>query len=236
MVKEHLAFLSYCIANNMNLNWWKKPKLVSILVDEDSWIVPFAKKAIADIEVNGDSVKLCYDYNDLYENGIVFIFSWQKILSKEILDKNYINLVVHASDLPAGRGFSPLTWQILEGRNEIPVCLFEARELLDTGPIIYKDIMHLKGHELISEIRSELGQLHIDFAKRYLSEAEQPEGKIQKGDSSIYQRRTPINSKLDPTKTIQEQFNLLRIVDNNNYPAFFELNDHVYKLEISKIK
>ena len=171
----------------MNSDWWEKPKLVSILVDENSWIVPFAKKAIVDIEANGDSVKLCYDYNDLYKNGIVFIFSWQKILSKEILDKNHKNLVVHASDLPAGRGFSPLTWQILEGKNKIPVCLFEARELLDTGPVIYKDIMHLKGHELISEIRDELGQLHIELAKRYLSEVEQPEEKIQKGISSAYQ-------------------------------------------------
>ena len=33
------------------------------------------------------------------------------------MNKN--NIVVHASDLPKGRGFSPMSWQILEGKNKI---------------------------------------------------------------------------------------------------------------------
>ena len=36
-------------------------------------------------------------------------------------------------------------------------------------------------------------------------------------------------------KTIKEQFNLLRIVDNNYYPAFFEYNGYRYKIQINKV-
>ena len=33
-------------------------------------------------------------------------------------------------------------------------------------------------------------------------------------------------------KTIKEQFNLLRIVNNQEYPAFFEIDGRKYKLTI----
>ena len=38
----------------------------------------------------------------------------------------------------------------------------------------------------------------------------------------------------DSNKSLKEQFNLLRIVDNINYPAFFELDRHKYILKIEK--
>ena len=35
------------------------------------------------------------------------------------------------------------------------------------------------------------------------------------------EKRTPADSEIDPGKSILEQFNLLRIVDSERYPAFF---------------
>ena len=58
--------------------------------------------------------------------------------------------------------------------------------------------------------------------------------KKQKGDASYYKRRTAIDSQLDPYKTIADQFNLLRVVDNIRYPAFFNYNDCDYIIEIRK--
>ena len=52
------------------------------------------------------------------------------------------------------------------------------------------------------------------------------------GEEIFYKKRESKDSKLDIDKTIKEQFNLLRIVNNENYPAFFELDGYRYVLKI----
>ena len=54
----------------------------------------------------------------------------------------------------------------------------------------------------------------------------------QQGKGTYYRKRKTEDSALDIDKTIREQFNLLRVVDNNHYPAFFELNGQKYTLKI----
>jgi methionyl-tRNA formyltransferase len=52
-----------------------------------------------------------------------------------ILSQFRRNLVLHESDLPGSKGWSALTWQILEGNNRISVTLFEVAEKVDSGVI-----------------------------------------------------------------------------------------------------
>lgn len=59
------------------------------------------------------------------------------------------------------------------------------------------------------------------------------EARDQQGKGSYYKRRRPINSELDPNKTIAEQLDSLRVVDNKRYPAFFHWKDRKYHLYIS---
>ena len=47
--------------------------------------------------------------------------------------------------------------------------------------------------------------------------------KKQKGRPSYFKKRTKKDSEININKNIKSQFNLLRIVDNDNYPAFFNL-------------
>ena len=67
------------------------------------------------------------------------------MLNSEQLSLHGYNLVVHESALPKGQGWSPMTWQILEGLNIIPVTLFEAVADLDAGPIHLQHQIKLKG-------------------------------------------------------------------------------------------
>lgn len=69
---------------------------------------------------------------------------------------------------------------------------------------------------------------------RYISEPSPPQAIEQQGETSYWPRRTPEDSKLDPEKSLQDQFNLLRIVDNERYPAYFELNGQRYLIKIFK--
>jgi methionyl-tRNA formyltransferase len=145
--------------------------------------------------------------------------------------------VVHESDLPQGKGWSPLTWQILEGKNRIPVTLLEAADRVDSGPIYNQHWIEFKEHELIDELRAEQAKatnaLCHWFINNFPESAQQARNQI--GEESFYKRRRPQDSALDPNKTIAEQFNLLRVVDNERYPAWFSLEGNLFKIKISRL-
>jgi len=112
--------------------------------------------------------------------------------------------------------------------------LFEAVAGVDAGNIYLQDELKLSGFELNAELRDKQGNLTCQMCKRFISKINMnPKSTPQEGDESFYRKRTPEDSRLDINKTIAEQFNLLRIVDNDSYPAFFEIDGHRYFLKIS---
>ena len=58
----------------------------------------------------------------------------------------------------------------------------------------------------------------------------------QEGAPSWYARRRAADSRLNIDKSVRDQFNLLRIVDNERYPAYFEIDGQVYTLQIFKAR
>ena len=136
--------------------------------------------------------------------------------------KNKHNLVCHASDLPKGKEWSPLTWQILEGKNKIPITLFEATEKIDSGDYYIKSFVTYNGTELIEELRIKLAEEINNMVLRFIEGYKNMEPKKQKGKETFYKKRGINDSKLEIDKTIREQFNLLRITDNERYPAFLK--------------
>lgn len=208
---------------------------ILILTDANRWFCHYVSDLMLKIqtEFSTATVKLSHDHNTVTEQqDVCFLLSYSKIVAKSFLDMNKINIVVHASDLPKGKGMSPLTWQVLEGENEIPFCLFEAVPSLDAGDIILRDKITLNGFELIGDIREKQAQktseLIIKFLKLYPNFSKSP----QVGDESFYPRRRPNDSELDINKSIKDQFNLLRVCDNEAYPAFFKHNDRKYIIKI----
>lgn len=216
-------------------DWWRRPRRVSVVVDNPSWILPFAERLVADLSDGGDDAALCRTHDEIRDGMAAFYLGCTRITPPHVLARNRRNLVVHASDLPRGRGFSPLTWQILEGRDEVPVCLLEAGVEVDSGPVIYREAIAFAGHELIGEMRARLGDATVGLCRRFMSEPSPPMGIAQEGAPSSYQRRRPPDSRLDPSRSLADQFDLLRVVDNETYPAFFEWRGHSYKLAIEKI-
>lgn len=214
--------------------WWLKPRTVSVVVDNDSWVLPYAEDLVRRVEETGDRAALCRSYDDVLEGGIAFFLGCTGVAGKDVLERNHRTLVPHQSDLPNGRGFAPLTWQILEGKSEVPICLIEAAEGVDEGGIVYRDLLTFQGHELCDELRHLQGLKIEELCRRYLGEAAPPPTTPQEGEPSYYRRRRPKDSELDPEKTLAEQFELLRVCDNKRYPAFFYYRGHKYVLQISK--
>jgi N-acetylneuraminate synthase len=214
--------------------WWRKPRRISVVVDNPSWVLPYAEDLVRVLNRSGDTARLCRSHDDIEAGEVAFYFGCTRITPKVVRVRNRRNLVVHASELPKGRGFSPLTWQVIEGRNEIPVCLLEAVDEADAGPVIYCDRLHFEGHELIGEMRADLGQMHIELCRRFLDAPAPLEGAPQRGEPTVYRRRRPEDSRLNPERRITDQFDLLRTVDNDLYPAIFEHRGRGYRLAIEK--
>ena len=217
-------------------NWWtQKPRRISVVVDNDNnWFEPYAHKLCDEIKKAGDDAEFFRSQKDVIDGDVAFYLSCVNKTPRQIMDRHRVNLVCHASDLPRGKGFSPVTWQILEGKNDLPFCLFEMAEALDAGPVVFHDIMNLDGTELVDEIRHKQGEKTIELCLRYLSAAAKPEGTQQQGDESVYPRRRPADSALDIEKPLKDQMGLLRVADNENYPAFFIYQGRKYILKISR--
>jgi methionyl-tRNA formyltransferase len=216
--------------------WWQKPRIISIVVDSSGWFVPFAHSLVKRLENNGDDARFIMDYSSVPIGSVAFYLSCTRITPRAILARNKCNLLVHASDLPRGRGFSPAAWQLLEGTNKVPVVMIHAREPVDSGEIVMRDELQFEGHELNSEWRRALGKKIVEMCCAVLTRPLPPNGEPQAGEPSWYRRRSPKDSRLDPAKTLAEQFNLLRVVDNECYPAFFEYRGHTYVLRIDKLE
>lgn len=175
------------------------------------------------------------DYNDEIPQGnIAFYLSYPRILTKKELQQHKNNIIVHASNLPQGKGWSPATWLILENQNIIPLTLFEANERIDSGKIYAQSFVELSGTELFDNWKKQLGIAIIDLCKKFICSYPEilQQAKEQEGESSYYPKRTCKDSELDIHKTIADQFNLLRVVDNEHYPAFFYKNNKKYIIKI----
>ena len=207
----------------------------TLLVDNpDSWVVPYVQEIIRTAPGKYD-ISIVHDSQDVTKGEILFLIGCVKIISQETLRLNKHNLVIHESDLPKGRGWSPVSWQILEGKNEIPIVLFEAGEELDAGPIYLKDYIKLDGTELLDEIKMKQGKKTIELAMRFLEKYPDIEPKAQVDiQPTFYHKRTYKDDRLDIEKSIIGNFNHLRIVHNEKYPAWFEYKGKEYILKIYK--
>ena len=207
---------------------------ISVLVDNESWILPFATSLVNNINMLGYSAELFRHQQNIVSGQACFLLGCTKIVSKEILKKNKHNLVVHESALPNGKGFAPMTWQILEGKNNIPVCLLEASSEVDSGDIWLMDEIELNGAELCDEWRFLQGKKTVQMCLDFILNYDDLKPVPQSGTGSFYEKRLPKDSEIDIHKTIAEQFKLLQIVDNDKYPAFFYIKNKRYNILISK--
>ncbi|MGF1730512.1 hypothetical protein [Photobacterium kasasachensis] len=212
----------------------KEIKTVNVLVDNDSWILPYAEQFVTWCNKRGVEASLSRHQDELREADVSFFLGCVKLVHEKNLVKSRHNLVVHESDLPKGKGFAPVAWQIIEGQNVIPVCLIEASKNADSGDIWLRDEITLDGTELNPEWRNKQGTVTIDLCQLFVSRYSELSPESQVGEESFYTRRRPEDSELNMSKTLAEQFQLLRVVDNDSYPAFFRYKNKKYKVEITE--
>lgn len=206
---------------------------VTILVDDrTSWFVPYAAKLREQLAREGMDVVLIHDKKEAPGGDISFLLSCVRIVGADFLEKYQHNIVVHASDLPAGKGFTPLKWQIREGKDEIVFTMFEAVEAVDAGPWYQKEKLAFAGTELLGELQEKAAEKIIDMCVIYAKNSPDFPPREQSGEESFYRRPGRQDDELDIDKTLREQINHLRTADNERFPAWFSYRGRKYTLKI----
>ena len=210
---------------------------IQILSDAGSWLAPYVEDLVGGWESEGHMVRLSNVVEQAAPADFCFCLSFSDIVTAEFRRQYQHTLVVHESDLPQGRGWSPMTWQILARNSRIPITLFEAVDAIDAGPIYLQEWIELRGTELSPEWRRLQAQATQRLCARWveLYPSILANARQQVGEGSTYPRRRPVDSELDPNKSLAEQFDLLRVVDNDRYPAFFEMRGRRYRIRIDPL-
>lgn len=127
-----------------------------------------------------------------------------------------------------------MTWSILSGGTSVTVTLLEAVEQVDAGRIYEQRRLCLSGHELVDQWRAQQADVLLRLCRWAVDNLDNlaDHARPQRGEPSWLPRRRPADSRLDPESTLAEQFDLLRVVDNERYPAFLEHRGHRYRLAI----
>lgn len=182
------------------------------------------------------NIQLVRKKADATGGDILFLISCAEIITSHDRSKYRASLVLHASDLPLGRGWSPHIWGIERGDDSITLSLLEAEDKLDSGRIWRKTTIPVPKHALWNEINHLLFEAeiaHINFAVENF-DVVVPYPQSTETEPTYFAKRSPANSKIDPEMTIAEQFNLIRVCDPNRFPAYFEHLGHRYTLKIEK--
>ena len=213
---------------------------IQILISEGSWANAYKEKIRISLKNFSNKIKFIDNHKNLKKNfDINIIFSYFKKIPKKYLAYSKNNLIPHESRLPQGKGMSPLTWQILEGKNIIYFSLIEAESKFDSGAIYYQKKVNINKTLLFQEIKKiqllENLKLINKFLKYLKLKKKIPNVLKKKGESSFYRRRNTKDSELNIDDTIKNQFNLLRVSDYKKYPAFFKIFGKKYKIKIMKL-
>jgi methionyl-tRNA formyltransferase len=210
---------------------------ISLLCSDDFHPINDILKEWMASQEDTHQVELVNSKKKLSGGDILFLVSCSEIISSYERASYRYTLVLHASDLPVGRGWSPHIWQIIQGAEEITLCLLEAEDKIDSGRIWRKLTFPVPKHALWDEINTSLffAELElIDFAVNQIEKIN-PITQDPSIEPNYFPRRFPSDSRIDPNLSIESQFNLIRVCDPHRFPAFFELHGKKYKLTLEKI-
>lgn len=162
----------------------------------------------------------------------IFFPHWSFIIPRAIHEA-YECVIFHMTDLPYGRGGSPLQNLIVRGHSETQMTALRCISEIDAGPIYMKRPLSLLGSA--SEIFLRSAQLMENMITE-IFQAE-PSPIPQQGEVVNFCRRTPDDSNLLESKitSLNDFFDNIRMLDAEGYPkAYLDLHGH--RIEFSRVQ
>lgn len=155
----------------------------------------------------------------------IFFLHWNWLVGDDIW-KNNECVCFHMTDVPYGRGGSPLQNLITAGHKETKLSALRMVREMDAGPVYTKKPLSLDGRA--ESIYRHAGDLSFDVIRWIVSS--EPIPIPQQGEIVLFKRRVPIQSKLPDGGTLEDVYNHIRMLDATSYPyAYIDYGD--FRLE-----
>lgn len=160
----------------------------------------------------------------------IFIPHWSHIIGKDIYGQ-YECIVFHMTDLPFGRGGSPLQNLIAQGIKETKISAIKVDEGIDTGDVYLKEPLSLEG------TAREIFERASPIIERMINKIikDKIEATAQVGKPVIFKRRKPEEGNISILKELEEVYDYIRMLDCEGYPNAFLETDN-FKAHFSKAK
>jgi methionyl-tRNA formyltransferase len=179
-------------------------------------------KQLFDATIINSKQELSFESLHEIKPDFVFFLHWSHLIPKPIFE-NFNCIVFHMTDLPYGRGGSPLQNLIVRGHSETMISALKVDEGIDTGPILLKRKLFLFG--TAEEIFLRAGNTMLQMIDEICVSNPQPIK--QEGEVTLFTRRTPAESNIDKLTDIDAVYDYIRMLDGEGYPKAFIQTQHL---------
>jgi methionyl-tRNA formyltransferase len=162
-----------------------------------------------------------------YAPRYVFFPHWSWRIPQEI-HAGFECVVFHMTDLPYGRGGSPLQNLIVRGHTETRLSALRCVTEVDAGPMYLKRPLSLAGtaEEILARAATLIEAMIVDIL------ATHPVPEPQQGEAVEFKRRTPSEGDLRAVTDLRSLYDHIRMLDGAGYPpAFLEVGN--WRLEFT---
>jgi methionyl-tRNA formyltransferase len=166
----------------------------------------------------------------------IFFPHWSWIIPKKIY-LNYESIVFHMTDLPFGRGGSPLQNLIIRGIEDTKISAIKVSKEVDSGDIYLKESFNISigsAEEIFIKLSKTIFE---NMIPKFLENELKPEK--QSGDITTFKRRKKEESAilydLNNVNSINKLYNFIRMLDGEGYPKAFIDIDNRLKIEFSEV-
>ena len=161
----------------------------------------------------------------------IFFLHWNWIVPEKIWSAQEC-VCFHMTDVPYGRGGSPLQNLILTGHTQTMLTALRMVEQMDAGPVYTKKNLNLDGSA--EEIYIRAGKLSAEIIQWMI--AHNPQPTPQEGEIVMFRRRKPEQSNMPITGSLQNAYDFIRMLDAEGYPnAFIEHGDYHVNFRKAKL-
>lgn len=160
---------------------------------------------------------------DHIKPAFVFFPHWSWLIPEDV-HSNFDCVIFHMTDLPFGRGGSPLQNLIARGHQDTMLSALKCTKELDAGPVYLKRPLSLAGtaEEILQRASALTQKMIVDIVEQ------QPVPLPQKGDVVEFKRRRPEDGDIAPLGEFRQIYDYIRMLDAQGYPPAFLKTQHFH--------
>ncbi len=158
----------------------------------------------------------------------IFFLHWSWKVPDELVEQ-FECVCFHMTDVPFGRGGSPLQNLIVRGLRETKLTALRMSGEFDAGPVYGKEPLSLEGGA--EEIYLRAGRLSAMMLEQIIRL--EPKPVPQRGQALNFKRRKPEESEIAKAASLEELHDFIRMLDAEGYPRAF-LQHAGFRFELSR--